>query len=154
MATICCRCPVTLKIHLRSPVVRSPLRTPLRSSAYLAGIAFENVPEDPRRAHLSSDSSEVRPLESMPGLALNPSLLFRLARISSNLHLMHQEFWKALGRMYKIPVPFGQPYIITNNPADVEVLFRTDGETPYRAGFEGLEEFFEDAGLRKGLVLS
>ena len=150
MATICRRCPATLKIHLRAPVVRSSLRL----STSLAGIGFENVPEDPRNAHLASDSSEVRPLEKMPGLALNPSLLFRLARTPNNLHLLHQEFWKALGRIYKIPIPFGQPFIITNNPADVEVLFRTDGETPYRAGFEGLEEFFEEAGLRKGLVLS
>ena len=150
MATICRRCPPTLKIHLRAPVVRSYRRL----STSLAGIGFENVPDDPRNAHLASDSSEVRPLEKMPGLALNPSLLFRLTRTPDNLHLLHQEFWKALGRIYKIPIPFGQPFIITNNPTDVEVLFRTDGETPYRAGFEGLEEFFEEAGLRKGLVLS
>ena len=150
MATICRRCPATLKIQLRAPVVRSSLRL----STSLAGISFENVPDDPRNAHLANDSSEVRPLEKMPGLALNPPLLFRLARTPNNLHLLHQEFWKALGRIYKIPIPFGQPFIITNNPTDVEVLFRTDGETPYRAGFEGLEEFFEEAGLRKGLVLS
>ena len=150
MATICRRCPATLKIHLRAPVVRSYRR--LNTS--LAGIGFENVPEDPRNAHLARDSSEVRPLEKMPGLALNPYLLFQLVRTPNNLHLLHQEFWKALGRIYKIPIPYGQPFIITNNPTDVEVLFRTDGETPYRAGFEGLEEFFEEAGLRKGLVLS
>ena len=140
MATICCL--------LRAPLVRNSLRL----STTLAGIGFESVPEPPR-ADLASDG-KVQPLEKMPGLPMNLTLVFRLARTSSNIHLIHQELWKTYGRIYKIPIPFGQPFIMTNNPADVELLFRTDGETPYRAGFEILEEFFEEKGLGKGLLMS
>ena len=145
MATICRRWPTILP---RAPLVR----TSFRLSTTLAGVRFENVPEHPH-ADLPSDS-EVQPLGKMPGLSMSLPLLFRLARSPTNLHLMHQEIWKALGRIYKIPIPFGQPFIVTSSPADVEMLFRTDGETPYRAGFENLEEFFEEKGLGKGLLMS
>lgn len=147
MATIC-RCYPTLLV--RAPLVRNSLRL----STTLAGVVSENASEHPR-ADLLSDSN-VQPLEKMPGLPMNLSLFFRLARTPTNnhVHLTHQDLWKTHGRIYKIPVPFSQPFIITNNPADVEVLFRTDGETPYRAGFETLEEFLEEKGLGKGLLTS
>ena len=145
MAALSCRSPILL---FRTALARSSLRL----NTTLAGASFENVPEHPH-ADIPSDG-EVQSLEKMPGMRINLALLFNLAKSTDMIHLMHQELWSTLGRIYKIPVPYSAPFIITNNPADVEVLFRTDGETPYRSGLEMAEEFLEEKGLGKGLVLS
>ena len=121
-------------------------------NASIAGDKFEEVTEHPSMNQFIH--SDCQPLEKMPVNNLSLTVLIRLSKASNNLHLMHHDLWSTLGQIYMVPIPSAPPFVMTSNPADVEVLFRTEGETPYRAGFEMVEEFLEKKGLAKGMVMS